>query len=95
MHNARPLKVPVQPSSIGTFFTVNKPINEAGSPPEKIARLAAISRHQVLVRNNMGHVNAFLPALAGARHPGALDPRATLPVSLMDRATPALREEQA
>lgn len=29
------------------FCTVNKPINEAGSPPEKIARLAAISRHHI------------------------------------------------
>ncbi len=43
----------------------------------------------------MGHLYAFLPALTGARHPGALDSRASLPVSLMDRATLALHEEHA
>jgi len=43
----------------------------------------------------MGHLNAFRPALAGVRHPGALDSRASLPVSLMDSATLAPRKEQA
>ncbi|MGL5031165.1 MAG: hypothetical protein ACRDBT_09085 [Aeromonas sp.] len=40
----------------------------------------------------MGHFNAFQPAMTGARHPDALDFRASCPVSLMDCATPALRE---
>ncbi len=43
----------------------------------------------------MGHLNAFRPALSGARHPGALDSRASFPVSSMDRATLALHEEHA
>ncbi|CAJ1823970.1 hypothetical protein FNBNMHLP_01508 [Aeromonas jandaei] len=43
----------------------------------------------------MGHLNAFRPALAGVRHPGALDSRASFPVSLMECAAPAPREEQA
>ncbi len=43
----------------------------------------------------MGHLNAFQPAMAGVRRLGALDSRASLPVSLMDRATLALHEEHA
>lgn len=43
----------------------------------------------------MGHIYAFQPAKAGVRHPGALDSRASLPVSLMDSVALALREEQA
>ncbi len=43
----------------------------------------------------MGHLYAFLPALAGARHTGALDSRASIPVSLMECAVLAPREEQA
>ncbi len=43
----------------------------------------------------MGHFYAFQPAMAGVRHPGAFDSRASLPVSLMDRATLALHEEHA
>ncbi len=43
----------------------------------------------------MGHLNAFQPAMAGVRRPGALDSRASLPVSLMECAALAPREEQA
>ncbi len=95
MHNAPPLKEPVKPHLAGSFLDSEQTHKRGRITPGKDSEIGSSLPTPSLVRNNMGHLNAFQPAMAGVRRPGALDSRASLPVSLMDRATLALHEEHA
>lgn len=95
MHNAPPLQGPVLPHLAGPFLYSEQTHKRGRITPGKDSEIGSNLPTPHSVRNNMGHLNAFRPALPGARHPGALDSRASFPVSLMECAAPAPREEQA